>query len=138
MLSQNSVNEIMCDLDAGTPETYLLMKGFNYFDKVEENLKKYARHGRVVLKYIVMPGFNTAMDDYLGTIRILKELGLTELLLSQDHLHTMDLYTERKSLFEVARFRKLLKEHGINGVLFGDSFSERQTRMVDRFYKQMT
>ncbi len=138
MLSQNSVNEIMCDLDAGTPETYLLMKGFNYFDKVEENLKKYARHGRVVLKYIVMPGFNTAMDDYLGTIRILEELGLTELLLSQDHLHTMDLYTERKSLFEVARFRKLLKEHGINGVLFGDSFSERQTRMVDRFYKQMS
>ena len=59
-------------------------------------------------------------------------------MLSQDHLHTMDLYTERKSLFEVARFRKLLKEHGINGVLFGDSFSERQTRMVDRFYKQMT
>ena len=70
-------------------------------------------------------------------IKLLKKLGLTELLLSQDHLHTMDLYTERRSIFEVARFKKLLAENGIEGVLFPDSFSIRQARLVERFYKQM-
>ncbi len=137
VLLRNTGNEIVCDLDAGTAETYLLMKGYDYFDRVVENLGKYAQNGRVVLKYIVMPGFNTTREDYLGMIRILKELGLTELLLSQDHLHTMDLYTERKSLFEVARFKKLLEENGIKGTLFSDSFSVRQVSLVDRFYKQM-
>ena len=127
----------MCDLDAGTPESYLLMKGFNFFDKVVENLGRYAQNGRVILKYIVMPGFNTTREDYLGMIKLLKKLGLTELLLSQDHLHTMDLYTERRSIFEVARFKKLLAENGIEGVLFPDSFSIRQARLVERFYKQM-
>lgn len=137
VLARNPRSEVMCDLDAGTPESYLLMKGFNFFDRVVENLRRYAANGRVILKYIVMPGFNTSPEDYLGTIKLLKELGLEELLLSQDHLHTMELYAERKSLFEVARFKKLLAENGIEGVLFPDSFSVRQTRLVDRFYKQM-
>lgn len=136
-LAQNPKSELMCDLDAGTPESYLLMKGFNFFDKVVENLGRYAQNGRVILKYIVMPGFNTTREDYLGMIKLLKKLGLTELLLSQDHLHTMDLYTERRSIFEVARFKKLLAENGIEGVLFPDSFSIRQARLVERFYKQM-
>ena len=69
--------------------------------------------------------------------RLLKELGLTELILSQDHLHTMDLYAERRSLFEVARFKRLLEDNGIEGILFQDSFSVRQTRLVERFYRQM-
>lgn len=137
VLARNPRSEVMCDLDAGTPESYLLMKGFNFFDRVVENLRRYAANGRVILKYIVMPGFNTSPEDYLGTIKLLKELGLEELLLSQDHLHTMELYAERRSLFEVARFKKLLAENGIEGVLFQDSFSVRQTRLVDRFYKQM-
>lgn len=137
VLARNPRSEVMCDLDAGTPESYLLMKGFNFFDRVVENLRRYAANGRVILKYIVMPGFNTSPEDYLGTIKLLKELGLKELLLSQDHLHTMELYAERRSLFEVARFKKLLAENGIEGVLFQDSFSVRQTRLVDRFYKQM-
>ena len=137
VLARNPRSEVMCDLDAGTPESYLLMKGFGFFDKVVENLRKYAANGRVILKYIVMPGFNTSMEDYLGTIRLLKELGLTELILSQDHLHTMDLYAERRSLFEVARFKRLLEDNGIEGILFQDSFSVRQTRLVERFYKQM-
>lgn len=137
VLAQDPESEVMCDLDAGTPQTYLLMKGFQYFDQVTASLRQYARCGRVLLKYIVMPGFNTSREDYFGTVKLLKELGLTRLILSQDHLHTMDLYTERRSLFEVARLKKLLADNSIEGTLFQDSFSARQAKLVDRFYKQM-
>lgn len=135
ILAQNPENSIMCDLDAGTPETYILVKGRNRFDKVAGNLKNYAQHGRVILKYIVLPGFNTSTEDYLGTVALLKEFSLTELLLSQDNLCHMDVKEERKSLFEVARFKKLLEEHGFVGTLLPGSFSKKQELMVNQLYQ---
>lgn len=142
-LSGNARNAVMCDLDAGTRESYMLVKGFDYFDQVVENLRKYARRGKVILKYIVLPGMNTSMEDYLGTVRLLKELKLEELILSRDYMLSLDFQEERRVLFEVARLRNVLAENGIRGIIDGiesitgaDSFSERQIQIMDRFFRQ--
>lgn len=138
-LSWNPRNSIMCDLDAGTRESYMLVKGFDYFDRVVETLKKYARYGKVRLKYIVLPGMNTSMEDYLGTVRLLKELNIEELLLNQDYMRSLDFQEERRVLFEVARFRSILAENGIRGIPDDESFnafSERQLRIMDRFFQR--
>lgn len=135
-LAKNARNAVMCDLDAGTRESYMLVKGFDYFDQVVENLKRYARRGRVILKYIVLPGMNTSMEDYLGTVRLLKELGMDEMLLSRDYMLSLDFLEERRVLFEVARLRNVLAENGIRGVIGGESFNERQVQIINRFYRQ--
>ncbi len=137
VLAQSSKNAIMCDLDAGTAETYTLIKGYNYFDIVINNLKKYVQSGRVELKYIVLPGFNTAMEDYLGTVKILKELGLSELIISKDHLHHLNVREERKSLFEAARLKMVLMQNGLSGILFPDSYSSEQMSTVEQLYRQL-
>lgn len=138
VLAQNPDNYIMCDLDAGTPETYTLIKGYNYFEKVVSNLEKYIQHGQVNLKYIVMPDFNTTPEDYKCTVKILKALGLTQLTLSQDHYHFLNVREERRSLFEVARFKMILEKNGISGILYRDSFSEKQLHLVERLFKQLS
>ena len=135
VLAQAPENHIMCDLDAGTAETYVLVKGRNRFDKVVGNLKKYAQHGQVVLKYIILPGLNTSVENYIGTVNLLKELGLHGLILSQDYTCHADAKGERQSLFEVARFKRILEENGLTATLTPDAFSAKQKQMIDQLYR---
>src|SRR5262249_3073895 len=45
---------VICSVDAGRPETYLLIKKRDYLERVWANLEEYVRLGaRVTLKYIV-------------------------------------------------------------------------------------
>ena len=110
---------LQCDLDAGTPETYIKVKGFNRFDVVCENLKKYAQYGTVKLKYIILPGWNDSQADYEGTVAILKGLRLNELMLSPEFGASRegDRAKIREVLFSTARFMALLGDNGIQAVL---------------------
>jgi len=114
---------LQCDLDAGTPETYIKVKGFHKFNVVCENLKKYARYGTVKLKYIVLPGWNDSQTDYEGTVALLKDLGLTELTLSPEFGVSRDGSREqvREILFAAARFMAILEENGVR-VSFPEAF----------------
>lgn len=95
------------------------MKGFNRFDVVRENLKKYAQYGTVKLKYIVLPGWNDSQADYEGTIALMESLGLKELILSMefglsrdgDRMHV------REALYAAARFMALLEREGMQAAL---------------------
>lgn len=119
ILSLGKASYLQCDLDAGTPETYIKVKGFNRFDVVRENLKKYAQYGTVKLKYIVLPGWNDSQADYEGTIALMESLGLKELILSMefglsrdgDRMHV------REALYAAARFMALLEREGMQAAL---------------------
>lgn len=120
ILAQSKDKLLQCDLDAGTPETYIKVKGFNKFDTVKENLKKYSQHGTVILKYIVLPGWNDSDADYEGTIALLKYLGLKELLLSPEQStigNEPDRLVVRETLFAAARLMALLEDSGMNAVM---------------------
>lgn len=137
ILSLNENNLLECDLDAGTPETYVLVKGYDCFNQVIENLKQYSTYGNIQLKYIVMPGFNTSQSDYLGQIKVLNDLGLKKLRLSPEGLHEKSRFDQRKTLYEMARFMVLLKEHGIQAELQREYMSGYEEKTLKRLYMQL-
>lgn len=119
LLALGTGSFLQCDLDAGTPESYIKVKGFNKFAAVQENLKKYAQFGTVRLKYIVLPGWNDSPEDYEGIVCLLKELGSEEMELTLENSAAKggDRMRVRGAIYAAARLSVLLEKNGIRAVL---------------------
>lgn len=115
LLKSHKNSFLQCDLDAGTPETYIKVKGFNKYETVKNNLNEYSKYGEVRLKYVVLPGFNDSEEDYDGAVCLLKELNLNTIALSPEF--NVGLYgnktQKREMLFSAARFIVKLTNAGI-------------------------
>jgi pyruvate-formate lyase-activating enzyme len=79
---------VQCSLDAGTPETYKRIKGFDNWGLVLDNLSRYLAHGNVVIKYLLLPGINDNDRDFEGIIGIMKRFGRNCLHISRDYKAT--------------------------------------------------
>lgn len=78
-------SNICVSMDAGTRETFSRIKGVDQYERVCDNLRRYAAGGgRITLKYILLPGVNDNLDDAQGFLKLCKELGVQELILSID------------------------------------------------------
>ena len=67
---------LIVNLDAGTRETFIEVKGVDCFENVVDNLRRYAMYGtRVVLKYIFVDCVNTNKTDIDGFLKIAQEFG---------------------------------------------------------------
>lgn len=119
LLALTPGSSLQCDLDAGTPESYIKVKGFNRFDAVRENLKQYAKAGSVKLKYIVLPGWNDSPADYEGIVRLLRDLGCGEMELTIENsaAKSGDRMRLREAIYVAARLAVQLEENGIKPVL---------------------
>lgn len=87
ILATNSQASINLSIDSGTANTWRKVKGVDNFSVVLNNLKKYrevSNPNQIQLKYILLPGMNTSLKDYLGIIRIMRDLGITNLIVSHD------------------------------------------------------
>ena len=69
---------ITTSIDAGTPDTFVAIRKSKQFDRVFENLQKYAQsHAHnVTVKYIIMEGYNTAQHELMAFVEKCKECGL--------------------------------------------------------------
>ena len=67
--------EVLCSVDAGSRELFAKIKGVDCFDKVINNLKKYAASGRVVGKYIVFEE-NLNPEEIINFVKIMKEVNV--------------------------------------------------------------
>lgn len=87
-LKANPNSAINLSIDAGLPQTWHKIKGFDNFEEVTSNLVHYylesARPGQITLKYIVLPGINDTLEDYLSLIDIMKTLKVPHLTISRD------------------------------------------------------
>jgi len=130
---------LQCDLDAGTPESYIKVKGFNKFDAVRENLKEYVKHGTVKLKYIVMPGWNDSPADYDGTVGLLKELGCDQIMVSIEIGVSMEgnRTQVRESLYAAARLMALLERNGIKSVLPPEYWKKEYIPVLQRLCREI-
>ncbi len=76
---------ILCSVDAGTRQTWKLIKRRDLLDTVWRNLEQYIRHGcRVVLKYIVKEE-NCTPDELRAFVSTAVSIGETELILDIDY-----------------------------------------------------
>jgi wyosine [tRNA(Phe)-imidazoG37] synthetase (radical SAM superfamily) len=95
-------------LDCGTRETFLTIKTHDMFFKVLENLKLYTTFGNVELKYIVIPGVNDGLDDFLGIVEILKSLCIDTLIIAFDYYLPL-----RTAIYPISTLIQKLKENGM-------------------------
>jgi hypothetical protein len=96
-------------LDSGTRETFRLVKRRDMFCEVIDNLKRYRSYGNVEVKYIVLPGVNDGIKDYLGIAETLKTLDIDTLVISFDYFLPL-----RTSLFSIAKLVRTLTENGLS------------------------
>ena len=126
-LAVNPRSSINLSIDSGTPETWYKVKGVDNFGAVMENLAKYhdssAQDGQVTLKYIVLPGTNDNLNDYLSVVEIMKNLKIKHLTLSYD---TRVKYTqssrEKENLISAAAYLvAILYKNGRTFDIFRDA-----------------
>jgi wyosine [tRNA(Phe)-imidazoG37] synthetase (radical SAM superfamily) len=132
-LKTNPNSAINLSIDSGTPSTWRAVKGVDNFDAVTDNLVKYyngsARPGQITLKYIVLPGTNDNLADYLSVIEIMKVLGVKHLTLSRD---TRIKYAieegENETLIGAAGyFTAMLHKNGLTFDMFTYTPQERES-----------
>ena len=89
MLAQNSNACINLSIDAGTAKTWNKIKRIKNFNEVLINLEKYSnnviKREQVTLKYIIIPGINDNIEEYIATIKIMEKLKLKKIILSRDN-----------------------------------------------------
>jgi len=94
MMEQKKVL-IIDSIDAGTKALYKQIKGVDGFDRVRQNLKKYAQAtmGIVALKYIFIPGVNDTMEEIRGFIDYCVDIDAVFVIISLD-LFSKDRFTD--------------------------------------------
>lgn len=87
-LASNPSSKINLSIDSGTPKTWYKVKGVDNFSHVMGNLVKYfnssSGQDQITMKYIVYPGINDNIEDYLSVIEIMKILKVKHLSVSRD------------------------------------------------------
>lgn len=82
---------VTISLDAGTRETYKKIKNVDKFKKVIDNIKKYKKHldpiqtSLIGMKYIFIPGYNDTLEEVQSWLKIVEDLGLTNIQLELEH-----------------------------------------------------
>ena len=88
ILESNPKAKINISVDAGTPETWKRVKGFDNYKEVYSNLVDYhkasSHSGQIELKYIVLPGINDSKKDYNEFIKLMKKLEVSRLIIARD------------------------------------------------------
>lgn len=79
-------NDVVISLDCGTKETYKKIKRVDTFDRVVNNIYKYAEANpeRVTLKYILIPGINDTMSEYNKFLKICENANIKNVRIDVD------------------------------------------------------
>ncbi len=100
---------IYVSMDAGTAETFQTIKGLDAFERVCENLRAYAKHGAVELKYIVLPGINDNATDAKGFVALCKDLKVQNVIISRNYHGWKDI-DDHQLAFTTDLYIALIKE----------------------------
>lgn len=84
-LKTGRTERVLVSLDAGTRETYKIVKRADTFDKVVDNLKRYPfKDINLCLKYIFLEGINDNEKDIDGFYEVVKSVGCKRIVMSSD------------------------------------------------------
>ncbi|MDR0499512.1 MAG: radical SAM protein [Holophagales bacterium] len=105
-------NALKTSLDAGTPETFAKIKSVDLFDKVCQNLCRYASQTHVILQYIFLPGINDNERDIDGFIAILQKNEIKNVQIKSDMNNTLKL--NKNTINMIIRLTHNAQKIGIN------------------------
>jgi poly(ribitol-phosphate) beta-N-acetylglucosaminyltransferase len=131
-------NTLVTSVDAGTPETYLKVRGSDYFHQVWGNLQRYAEitgGDRVSIKYIITEG-NTGCKDLEAFVYLVNERNLTKSVIVDISHHLgyvpdewIGAAAELTSQLESSGVEVLLGIHGAH-TLPREKFTERVRQAI--------
>lgn len=88
-VSLGKVN-VQNSIDSGCRETFAMIKGLDAYDKVVENMQRYAsaklEDYNVTSKYIICPGYNDNKREIDKWLKTCKERGLQSVIISVENL----------------------------------------------------
>jgi len=109
IVARNS-STISVSPDAGTRETYKLIKGLDAFEEVWGNIEKYISNGVLVsVKYIFLPE-NSNDADVEGFIQKIVSVGVKHIILSSEYRQKLG----TQQLYAIDKMSQLCKTHNIS------------------------
>jgi pyruvate-formate lyase-activating enzyme len=117
-LKINSESKVVVSMDAGNKTTFAEVKQNDVYERVLDNVRKYAAAGNVGLKYILLPGINDDDDNIDGFADFCIEINPFEVLISRDSrgYRTGEMMPEKT----IAAGRKLYNKLYKNGIIAKD------------------
>lgn len=111
--------EVCTALDSGTKETYLKLKQVDKFEKSVENIKRYitaAGNDSVIIKYIIVNGYNDNLDEFIKFTNIMKSLNVKIIVLDIDYRDIIDKsFTIPQNYYEIVKYAEnFCKENNID------------------------
>ena len=145
ILGANKYARMMLSIDSGTAITWKKIKGFNNFNTVLNNLYKYYQHcdqinyQQIELKYILMLGINTRIQDYNGVIEIMKKFSIKSLHIARNYNdHYESSSPEYKELFnQIINLAVLCINNGISFELDDGLYSDDERDYINKSIKQI-
>jgi len=134
-LKANPQSFINLSIDAGTPETWEKIKGFDNFYDVTDNLVEYrmscTNPEQITLKYIILPGVNDNLADFTAIVEIMNILGVPHLTLSREMGAKYSASTEARGalLTATAYLAAVLKKNN-KGFIFHHGYMPEEQKFV--------
>lgn len=124
---------INISIDAGTPETYKLVKRVDAFEKVWENIRAYREHGAdVTVKYIFLHE-NSDEKNVRGFIELARDARINEIHISANN-HRKERHAD-KLIHLMAMMCLLAEQNGITALLREQLTAEDKERIANEILK---
>jgi wyosine [tRNA(Phe)-imidazoG37] synthetase (radical SAM superfamily) len=120
---------LLVSVDAGTSKTFKKSKGVDLFDKVYANLKKYSKYGKIVIKYILIPGINDNDDDFTGVAGLLNNISEDSIWVSTD-MYMLGNDTTHLNIEPLAKFVRFLSKKGIRAYGYDAFLSDNSCKVL--------
>ncbi len=120
LLSNNKNSHILVSMDSGTRETFKKVKRVDLWEKTVDNLIKYSKsNGRILLKYILLPGINDNKLDLDGFINLAFRINTSEIYISSN---TYDKNSLEQDTIDIAKYiisQARKKNISVKGLTYG-------------------
>ena len=122
LMKDGLITGLSVSMDAGTRETFAKIKGVDGWDKVVNNLEKYATvQGVLHLKYIMLPGINDNDADVKGFVHLCQQLKVNAAL-SKDIGLSAQWQLPKQSIESCLTLISEAKKSGVGVGLLSDYF----------------
>lgn len=126
---------ILSSVDAGTATTFQKIKGVDGFEQVSENLRTYAQHGPVTLKYILLDGVNDTEADLEGFFALADQVA-TRIDFTRDFMDASARFSDR-ALWFAARFISHFRNQGKLNMSMSAFVRSGEKEKLDRFLAEV-